>query len=236
MGSWVRSLETQLTIGVQEISLVYRDRYTKRQLERMDIARELLANRYMLNVILSTLYKLAISIDDFLEVAKQKEKGLIGKRTKKEERTKEEIKKEKGLTKKKSVLNKTRIEFEKFSLTARQHQALVREYGADVVSEACIMLDGYLRNRLTRPKDCYKKLKDWAIHLVMKERLRDIRRDINNINREIDYKAIEDKTTALRYIASVPSHVRNINPAVKYLVEKFNIDMEVDNGNKTETV
>ena len=73
---------------------MYRDRYTKRQLERMDIARELLANRYMLNVILSTLYKLAISIDDFLEVAKQKEKGLIGKRTKKEERTKEEIKKE----------------------------------------------------------------------------------------------------------------------------------------------
>lgn len=191
----------------------------------MDIARELLANRYMLNALLSSLYRIQLQLDNNFRIL-AKEKGLMGKRTKKEERTKEENKKEKGLTKKKMLLSGGTIEFERFSLTARQHQALVKEYGADIVTEACILLDGYLRGRVKRPKDCYKKLKEWAIHLVMKDRLSDVRKDLSVIKTEVDYKAIEDKQTALRYIATVPSHIRNIEPGVKYLTEKFKLGEE----------
>lgn len=203
---------------------MYKDRYTKAQLERMDIARELLANRYMLNALLSSLYRIQLQFDHNFSIIynAMKEKGLIREEEKKERSKERIIRRE--LTKEKVMLTEGLVEFEKFSLTGRQYQALIREYGADVVNDACILLDGYLRERLTKPKDCYRKLKDWAIHLVMKERLRDIRRDITVIKNEIDYKTIEDKATAIKYIASVPSHIRNIDPATKYLVEKFNIE------------
>lgn len=205
---------------------MYKDRYTKAQLERMDIARELLANRYLLNALLSSLYRVQLQFDHNFSIIYNslKEKGLIREEEKKKVIQKRTRKRE--ITKEKIELTEGTIEFEKFSLTGRQYNALVKEYGSDVVNEACILLDGYLKQRLKKPKDCYKKLKDWAIHLVLKDRLVNVRKDLSVINREVDYKTIEDKPTALKYIASVPSHIRNIDPGVKYLVEKFEIKEE----------
>lgn len=205
---------------------MYKDRYTKTQLERMDIARELMANRYLLNAIIASLYRIQLQFDHNFTLLYEgmKKKGWIRKEEKKE-RSKERIKR-KELPKEKVLTTEGRIEFEKFSLTGSQYQALITEYGVDIVTEACILMDGYLRNTLKRPKDTYKKLKSWAIHLAMKNRLNDIRRDIEVISTEIDPNTIEDRDTAMKYIANVPSHIRNIDPGVRALTEKFNLSPE----------
>lgn len=205
---------------------MHKDRYTKVQLERMDIARELMANRYLLNSVIASLYRIQLQFDHNFQllVDIMKKKGWIEKEQKKES-TKERIKR-KRLPKEKVLTTEGQVEFEKFSLTGSQYRALIAEYGVDIVTEACILMDGYLRRTLKRPKDTYRKLKDWAIHLAMKNRLNDIRKDIEVISTEIDPDTIEDRETAMKYVANVPSHIRNVDPVVKALTEKFNLSPE----------
>jgi hypothetical protein len=205
---------------------MYKPKYIREELERMDVAKELLTIRYLLSVILSNLYRMnSCSIDNFenlFDLLQPRVEKTTEKKTEKKvplaSPQRKEIRKEK-----KRVKVVEQIQFEKFSIKATQYEALVKEYGVDIVTEACVLLDGYLIQTNRDIKDSYKKLKEWAIHQVTKKRLNDIRRDINIITTEVDYESIEDDITARKYIASVPNHRRNIDPAVKYLVNKFNI-------------
>ena len=201
-------------------------KYIKEELERMDVAKELLNIRYLLGVILSNLYRMnSCSIGNFENLFEL----LQGERTETKQEKKEKLtaKERKEIRKeKKKVKLVEQINFEKFTITATQYNALVKEYGIDVVVEACVLLDGYLKESNRDIKDSYTKLKQWAIHQVTKRRLNDIRRDINIITSEMDYESIEDEVTARKYIASVPSHRRNVEPSVRYLVDKFNLKGE----------
>lgn len=200
--------------------------YIKEQLEQMNIARELLINRYMLSVILSNLFAMDKKIAYFLDQDIKQRRQEI-KQEKKEEKESNKVKeKRKEINKEKKKAFTETIQFERFSITSEQYQALVNEYGVEVTTDACVFLDGYLKETGLQVKDYYRKLKQWAIHLVMRDRLSSIRRDIQKITQDIDYKTIEDKDTARKYIISVPDHMRNIDPAVKYLVEKFDIKGE----------
>ena len=98
------------------------------------------------------------------------------------------------------------------------------EYGVEITTEACMILDGYLKNKSRDLKDNFRKLKQWAIHIAMKNRLSDVRKDIEQITTSIDVRTIEDVISAKKYIASVPPHIRNVDGDVKYLVDKFNIE------------
>lgn len=182
----------------------------------MDIAKELVANRYLLNVILTNLFRIQHTMNTNIDILKrEKKKESKEKVTQKEKKDKRKEKKE--------LRSLSLINFEKFSITSEQHEALTREYGIDVVNEACMLLDGWLKAKNRNVKDSYRKLKSWAIHQVMKKRLNDLTSDIIKASSEVDYTLIEDEVRAKKYIASVPSHLRNVDSGVKYLVDKFNL-------------
>lgn len=192
------------------------------KLGSVDLVKELLINRYLLSSILSSLYRIQQANDYNFKVlmGQAKEKKNEKKENPLTPKERKEIRKEK-----KRVLELNIIRFEKFAITVEQYDALVKEYGVEIVTEACVLLDGYLRNTNRDLKDSYKKLKEWAIHQAMKNRINEIRTDIMQAT-SISYKDIEDKTTALKYIKSVPSHRRNIDSGVKYLIAKFNLAEE----------
>lgn len=184
-----------------------KDRYTKEQLAQMDVAKELLINRYLLNTVISNLYRInRCMVENFEYLLKHIDCPKKGKPIKKKE-----------------IARSERVQFEKFSITNEQYNALVNEYGVEVVTEACVILDGYLKTKSRDLKDNYKKLKQWAIHIAMKNRLSDVRQDIEQITSSIDVRDIGDVVTARKYINSVPSHIRNVDNDVKYLIDKFNI-------------
>lgn len=194
-----------------------RKKYLRETVDNLEIAKELASNRYLLNVILSNLYRMQHTLNTNIAILKQE---------KRKTETEKVLPKEKDKKKKElRVLN--RINFERFSIKSEQHDALIREYGIDVVNEACMLLDGWLKTHPTKLKDNYKKLKQWAIHQVVKKRLSDISSDIVKASSTIDYKSIEDVIQAKKYIASVPSHIRNVDYGVKYLIDKFNIGGEI---------
>ena len=181
----------------------------------MDVAKELIANRYLLNVILTNLFRIQNTMNTNIDILKREKKNESKEKVTQKEK-KDKRKEKKGL---RSLSN---INFEKFSITSDQHEALTREYGIDVVNEACILLDGWLKAKNKDVKDSYHKLKSWAIHQVMKKRLSDLASDIVIASTEVDYTLIEDELRAKKYINSVPSHIRNVDLGVKYLVAKFN--------------
>ena len=196
--------------------------YTKEELSNMGVAKELLTNRYLLSTILSNLYRMnrgmELNFENIYDIL-QKNPAVIEPINKEEQI---QVRK-KARKHKKSVSVVEYVQFEKFSITSEQYETLVKEYGVDVVTEACIMLDGFFKDTNRDVKDSFIKLKQWAIHLVMKRRLANIRKDIVKITNAIEYDDIQDEATARKYIASVPDHMRNIDFGVKYLVEKFNI-------------
>lgn len=195
-------------------------------INEMDIAKELLTNRYLLNVILTNLYKMQrVMANNFSVIESDLRKEKKNEKKEKSHTLKErKVKKEKKRIEKESI-----IEFEKFSITSEQYEALVNEYGVDIVNEACVLLDGWFKEYNRDIKDNFKKLKQWAVHQVMKKRLRDVMADVVRITSHYDYKEIEDIAVARRYIANVPSHLRNLDYGVKYLVEKFKLG-ENENG------
>ena len=170
--------------------------------------------------ILSSLYRIQQANDYNFKVlmGQAKEKKKEQKENPLTPKERKEIRKEK-----KRLLEVNIIAFEKFSVTIEQYDALVKEYGVEVVTEACVLLDGYLRTNNSNLKDSYKKLKEWAIHQAMKNRLNSLRSSIVQATTDIDYMDIKDSATALKYINSVPQHRRNIDSKVKYLITKFGL-------------
>lgn len=187
-----------------------------------DLARELLINRYMASCVLSNLYKMQEVMNYNFSVLNSTLKE--NKQEKKE--SSHTLKERKEIKKEKKILQGGIIQFEKFSITNKQYEALVREYGIEIVTESCVLLDGYLKTTNRPLKDNFKKLKEWAISLSMKRRLNDLRTSIVMAGNTFDYKTIEDKKDALSYINSIPEYKRNIDKGVKYLVEKFELNKE----------
>lgn len=207
---------------------MYNRKYIKDHLQNIDLARELNGIKYMLTVVLSNQFRLQNSIDFNISLlVEEKEKRKENKKEKQEKVIPKEIK-EINKEKKKEVRREQYIQFEKFSIKARQYEALVQTYGHDVMTDAIILLDGYIKRSGKHPRDIYNKLKNWAIHQAMKQRINEIQEDIISIATEVDHTKITDLKTALKFIANVPSHLRNVDPSVKYLVDKFGIGKEAD--------
>lgn len=177
----------------------------KKLYNKFNITHELLVNRYMLSVILTNLYTLI----DAVQSKDRTLSKLIDKKT------------YNSIVKQQQEINT--IEFGYFTITDKQYRILVGEYGLEVVSNACVILDKYIQN-LGRPlKNPYKKLREWAINLSMKERLSEYTSTITQAITSVNYEQIEDINMARQYIAGVPSHLRTLDEGCKYLKEKFNI-------------
>lgn len=177
----------------------------KKLYNKFNITHELLVNRYMLATLMTNIYAL-------MDAVQSKERTLAKLIDKK---TYDKIVKTQKAT--------DTIEFQYFSITNKQYQALINEYGVEVVTNACVILDKYLRD-LGRPlKDPYQKLKQWAVNLAMKERLSEYTSEITKQVTNMDYKLIDNETTARQYIAGIPFYLRTVDEGCKYLTERFNL-------------
>ena len=56
-------------------------------------------------------------------------------------------------------------------ITNKQYNGLIKEYGFEITSNACVLLDKLIAKTGRTFKNPYKKLKEWGINLAMKERI-----------------------------------------------------------------
>lgn len=175
-----------------------------KDLTKLDIYRELLTNRYLLSTILVNIYGLMDNI-------KVQEK-IIGKVLSVNEKRKLQ-----DLQTKRELIN-----FEYFSISAKQYQALVNEYNPEIVTDCCVLLDGYYKIGRNY-KNNYKKLKSLCDEISKKEQISNELNKMINTLRAMDYTLIEDIETAKRYVQATPEYMRNIDKGCKYLIDKFNL-------------
>lgn len=186
---------------------------------------ELAIIRYATSCILLNLYKTQ-KVNDYnfavLNSSLRKENAQK-KNTPTPLKERKENKKEKKLSK---VERCEVIEFENFSLKSVDYQALVNEYGVELVTRGAVILDGKIKRRGKPLKDNYRALKEWAIHQAMKERINKQRTAIIQAGQQFDIESITDRTMALKYIDTIPEYYRNIDKGVQMLIEKFNLQKD----------
>lgn len=176
-----------------------------------------MANRYLLTVILNEVAKIADVIDS-LDLTKKERKA------ERKEKFSHTLSKEKKEEKKERKLD--RIEFQFFTLKANQFKALTNEFGASVTSDACTMLDRMIGTLGYSTKQPARKLKQICEELKIRDSLYDKVATLASTVRKFDYHLLETKADAMKYIYSTPSYLRNVDEGVKYLSEKFSIDVE----------
>lgn len=178
----------------------YKELYT-----RINIVHELLVNRYMLMIVFNNL-------NEILNHLERKEKIVIKSLTKEQLKEYKQIKITTGYTK-----------FENFMITNKQYNGLIKEYGFEITSNACVLLDKLIAKTGRTFKNPYKKLKEWGINLAMKERISEYTDNIIRAATQVDYKIIEDRQKAIQYIMGTPYYLRSVDEGCKYLRDKFNI-------------
>lgn len=138
------------------------------------------------------------------------------------------IEKPKKKTDEKKSVPEDAVRFDLFVLTPAQYNALVKEYGYDVVTRSCAMLDDFVRTEGYMPygKPVLALKKAMVIH-ALKEKLDNSKVKITSY-KDINPDLITTKPDAIAFIRSVPKHIRNINPDVRKLAEKFDIKEEDD--------
>ena len=175
-----------------------------KDLTKLDIYRELLTNRYLLTTILINMYSLMDNI-------KVQEKIISKVLSVNEKKAIEELQTTREV-----------IQFEYFSLSAKQYQALVNKYNPEIVTDCCVILDGYCKLGKTY-KNIYKKLYTLCDEMSKKEQISNDLNQMITTLRAMDYTLIEDIELAKKYIKATPEYIRNIDKGCKYLKEKFNL-------------
>ena len=178
------------------------------QFNKIDLIREVLCLKYMITSVL-------VNQNNILYYLEGKEKSFYSF-----------LSEEGRLKVKRTIQYKDTIEFNMFSVSGRYYNALVKKFGADVATNATILLDEYLKDNLTKQLSQHqinKKLKEYATQLSSKEKLQTYLDKAIKISTSIDYKLIDDVTIARQYIAGVPYYLRTLDEGVNYLKEKFNI-------------
>lgn len=119
------------------------------------------------------------------------------------------------------------VHFDLFSLTNQQYQKLIDKYGVDLTSKCCLALDHFIKTNGCMPyKNPLESITKVIAVNVMKDEIDKHKQELGSIpiyDYDIDYETISTPEDARMFIKSIPSHIRNIDSRVKYLVEKFNL-------------
>lgn len=197
-----------------------------RDITKLNMYHELLANRYLLSIVLTNLMATNQMLDAVLrsenKKERQKEKKEKGSQTLLKER--KEKKKERNNPTLRDCLSE--IEFNSFTLSRIKFDQLLREYDHDVVIDSCVILDKLIGINGKTYKDIPRKLEELCKQLSLREKIIETLDASARELRKIDVRSIDDETLAKKYIYSTPSYLRNIDKGCKYLAEKFNIDIE----------
>lgn len=195
-----------------------------RDITKLNLYHELLANRYLLSVLLTNVMAMnsywAEIYSEFKKEERKKETKEKVSHTLLKER-KEKKKEERTM----SLLEK-KVEFNSFTLSTNKLDALLREYDHDVVMDAVVVLDKLIGINGKSYKDIPRKLEELCKQLAQRERIIETLDATARGLREIDVEQIEDETMAKKYIHAVPKYLRNVDKGCQYLVEKFGLDIE----------
>lgn len=180
----------------------YRNKYDK-----FNIATEILTNRYLLTTLL-------VNINNLCYYLEAREKTL-----------RELLPPDKRNSIRKTIQYKDTVEFDRFSVSSRFFNALVHQYGGEVVSYSCVQLDSYLKRTAKEysPPEIRKRLREYAEMYTNKKKASDALADAINTTLSMDYKLIDTPELARQYIEGTPWYERDISEGCKYLKEKFNL-------------
>lgn len=180
----------------------------KSQYNKFDVVRELLAQRYMITTLM-------VNINNLCYYLEGKEKAL-----------RELLPEDKRKKIQKSVKYLNEIEFDRFKLSAQYFNAMVNKFGSEAVTNACIILDNYIKdNPDKQPSQAQinKRIKEYTVRCSGVIETKDYLEEAIKKSNQLDYKLIDDEAIARQYIASIPFYMRSINEGCKYLTEKFNL-------------
>lgn len=179
----------------------------RNKFDKFNIATEILVNRYLLNTILVNQNNIMFYLEERLKL----ERELVPEDKRKKLRQ--------------GLQYRDAVEFDRFSVSSRYFNALVKKYGAEIVSYSCVQLDKHLRttNRSYTDTSIRRKIKEYANIYVGRRRASDSLAEAIAITTSIDYKLINDEATALQYIEGTPWYKRSIDEGCIYLKDKFKL-------------
>lgn len=181
----------------------YHQRYSN-----LDLAQAILTNRYMVTALLVNVNNLCY----YLEAREKTLRALLPEEARKKLRQ--------------DVQYQDQVKFDTFKLSARYFNALVSKFGAEIVSEACVLTDTWMKKNLDKaPKQATinKQVKTYCIKLTTAEHVSEELSKAILAAKSIDYTLIDNETLAKQYIAGVPFYMRTLDKGCQYLTERFNL-------------
>ena len=185
-----------------------------REITKLNIAHELTANRYLLTVLLTEMATLSDTVGTLLQKERKENRKEKGSHTLLKEKKKE-----------KKERDSSSIEFEFFKVSCKSFNALVNQYGYDIVIDACSMLDKMCGTSGKSWKRPAVKLREICESYKTRETLSSKVNSLAKTIRKIDIKNIETKEDAFKYIFSVPSYLRNVDKNCIELAKRFEISI-----------
>lgn len=200
-----------------------------RDITKLNLYHELLANRYLLSVLLTNVLAIETMVSEVIANSKKEErknekKEKVSHTLLKERKEKKKEERTSALREKSKAIGS--IEFNSFTLSSNKFEALLREYDHDVVTDACVVLDKLIAINGKSYKDIPRKLEELCKQLSKREKLIETLDVSARQLREVPVEQIEDEVTAKKYIFATPRYLRNVDKGCQYLVKKFNIDIE----------
>lgn len=170
-----------------------------------ELLKEILVNRYLLVRMLN-------KIDSIVDTIRERDELLNKIIPEVDKKRLENIRKQ-----------DEKMEFECFTISTKQYEALINFFGVEVVTDATVILDKYIRRTGKKYKSYYQRLKELCTRLSKQEKIKEELDDLIRQARQIHFSMIEDKQLAVAYIKSVPEYLQNIDEGCKYLKEKFEL-------------
>lgn len=115
------------------------------------------------------------------------------------------------------------IHIDNVVLTKLQYNKLIYIWGKDKTLKCCKILSDWLAskgNKITHRISHYKQLVGWVERKYIQ--LFPLDKSYNKIN----YGSINTISKAIKYIKDLPKDIRLYDPDVRFLIEKYNIDLD----------
>lgn len=196
-----------------------------REVTKLNMYHELLANRYLLSVVLTNLMAQNSMLNSILSEVFKKERKEETKEKGSQTLLKERKEKKKERTSALSDFS-DKLEFTSFSLSRSKFDQLLRTYDHDVVMDAIVIVDKLIGVQGRTYKDIPKKVEALCKQLSLREKLIETLDASAREIRKVPVEQIEDETMAKKYIFATPGYLRNVDKGCKFLSEKFNINLD----------
>lgn len=196
-----------------------------RDITKLNLYHELLANRYLLSVVLTNIMTTNRYVETLIRQISKKERTKEQKEKGSQTLLKERKEKKKERNNP-TLENKEVLEFNSFTLSPNKFEQLLRTYDHDVVTDACVVMDKLIGIQGRSYKDIPRKLESLCKQFSLRGKLVEKISNSTLSLRSVDYEKIDNEGDAKKYIFTVPKYLRNVDKGCQYLIKKFSIEIE----------